>query len=308
MRKIGHKYFEHIRELDLSSCRIREIEHLSGEEFSNLRELNLDNNMLTNIDGLHALWKLQILRMNHNRVRGARSCQSWKRQLSILPKTLTTAIFWIGGSNKFRSLAIGVQPCDGHSQFKNLHKCKNLKVLFLQGNDIARSDGLNESYELRELVLDKNRIKYVDTNAFLGLTNLRELRLEENGLRSLSNFRTSTICSAMSLNRISDITEIDKLSSIPFLMELTLANNPVSRKQLYRANVIRRMPTLKIVDGREIGVDERERVELMFVADSRPPNAVFFADQALDQYGVHNTQGNMSNPRGGSARSQADIC
>ena len=148
----------------------------------------------------------------------------------------------------------------------------------LQGNDIARIDGLNESYELRELVLDKNRIKYVDTNAFLGLTNLRELRLEENGLRSLSNFRNihNLQLLYLGMNRISDITEIDKLSSIPFLMELTLANNPVSRKQLYRANVIRRMPTLKIVDGREIGVDERERVELMFVADSRPPNAVFF--------------------------------
>ena len=56
--KIGHKYFEHIRELDLSSCRIREIEHLSGDEFSNLRELNLDNNMLTSIGGLHRLDKL----------------------------------------------------------------------------------------------------------------------------------------------------------------------------------------------------------------------------------------------------------
>ena len=105
------------------------------------------------------------------------------------------------------------------------------------------------------------------------------------------------------MNRISDMNEIDKLSSIPFLMELTLANNPVSRKQLYRANVIRRMPTLKIVDGREIGVDERERVELMFVADTRPPNAVFFADQALDQYGVHNSMSQVGNSRGtGTAR------
>ena len=67
--KIGHKYFEHIRELDLSSCRIREIEHLSGDEFSNLRELNLDNNMLTSIGGLHRLDKLTVLRLNHNRIR-----------------------------------------------------------------------------------------------------------------------------------------------------------------------------------------------------------------------------------------------
>ena len=301
--KIGHKYFEHIRELDLSSCRIREIEHLSGEEFSNLRELNLDNNMLTNIDGLHALWKLQILRMNHNRVREL-GLASLGNVADHTPENTYNPYFGLEGLTNLEVLQLGYNHVTDIVSL-NLHKCKNLKVLFLQGNDIARIDGLNESYELRELVLDKNRVKYVDTNAFLGLTNLRELRLEENGLRSLSNFRNvhNLQLLYLGMNRISDMNEIDKLSSIPFLMELTLANNPVSRKQLYRANVIRRMPTLKIVDGREIGVDERERVELMFVADTRPPNAVFFADQALDQYGVHNSMSQVGNSRGtGTAR------
>jgi Leucine-rich repeat (LRR) protein len=37
-----------------------------------------------------------------------------------------------------------------------------LKVLFLQGNEIAKVDGLEGCHELRELVLDKNRIKFVD--------------------------------------------------------------------------------------------------------------------------------------------------
>ena len=38
----------------------------------------------------------------------------------------------------------------------------NYKVLFLQGNEIAKVDGLEGCHELRELVLDKNRIKFVD--------------------------------------------------------------------------------------------------------------------------------------------------
>jgi Leucine-rich repeat (LRR) protein len=59
-----------------------------------------------------------------------------------------------------------------------------LKVLFVQGNDIVRVEGLNACYKLRELVMDKNRIKFVDADGFSGLTNLRELRLEENGLRT----------------------------------------------------------------------------------------------------------------------------
>ena len=292
--KIGHKYFEHIRELDLSSCRIREIEHLSGEEFSNLRELNLDNNMLTDVNGLHALWKLQILRMNHNRINSL-SVPS-PSLANAGPEVSTPAQYGLGALTCLEVLQLGYNSITDCCNL-NLHKLPGLKVLFLQGNDIARVDGLNECCELRELVLDKNRIKYVDTNAFLGLSNLRELRLEENGLRSLSNFRNihNLQLLYLGMNRVSEMAELDKLSTIPFLMELTLANNPVSRKQLYRANVIRRMPTLKIVDGREVGIEERERVELMFVQDSRfnqPPQQVFFADQGhgYDQLGVQTAQ------------------
>ena len=122
-----------------------------------------------------------------------------------------------------------------------------LKVLFVQGNDIVRVEGLNACYKLRELVMDKNRIKFVDADGFSGLTNLRELRLEENGLRSLSNFNLPNLQSLyLGLNRVNDLAELDKLSSIPFLMELSLNSNPVARKQLYRANAIRRLPTLKV--------------------------------------------------------------
>lgn len=129
-------------------------------------------------------------------------------------------------------------------------------------------------------VLDKNRIKFVDVDGFSGLTNLRELRLEENGLRSLSNFTLPNLQSLyLGLNRVNDMAELDKLSSIPFLMELNMASNPLARKQLYRANSIRRLPTLKFVDGREVTYEERERVELMFVTDTRTmPHSLFYVD------------------------------
>ena len=64
-------------------------------------------------------------------------------------------------------------------------------------------EGLNSQSKLRELVLDKNRIKFVDADAFSGLTNLRELRMEENGLRSLSNFNLPNLQSLyLGLNRV----------------------------------------------------------------------------------------------------------
>ena len=63
-----NRYFEHIRELDLSSCRVREIVNLNGDEFVNLRELNLDNNMLGSMRGLCRLFNLTVLRLNHNHI------------------------------------------------------------------------------------------------------------------------------------------------------------------------------------------------------------------------------------------------
>ena len=68
----------------------------------------------------------------------------------------------------------------------------------------------------------------------------------------------------LGLNRVNDLAELDKLASIPFLMELSLNSNPISRKQLFRANCVRRLPTLKFIDGREVTYEERVRSVSLF--------------------------------------------
>jgi Leucine-rich repeat (LRR) protein len=86
--------------------------------------------------------------------------------------------------------------------------------------------------------------------------------MEENGLRSLSNFRNMQNLQSLYLgfNRVAELTELEKLACVPFLLELTLSNNPLARRQLYRPTAIRKLPTLKFVDGREVTMEERERV------------------------------------------------
>jgi Leucine-rich repeat (LRR) protein len=59
-----------------------------------------------------------------------------------------------------------------------LEQLPELKVLDLHGNDIQRICGLNYCSSLRELVLDKNKIKAFDAISFVGLSELRELRLQ----------------------------------------------------------------------------------------------------------------------------------
>lgn len=59
-----------------------------------------------------------------------------------------------------------------------LDRIPELKVLYLHGNEINRIIGLNLCTSLRELVLDKNKIKTIDPGSFVGLSDLRELRLQ----------------------------------------------------------------------------------------------------------------------------------
>lgn len=49
-------------------------------------------------------------------------------------------------------------------------------------------NGLHHCTALRELVLDHNKIRQLEPMSFCGLAALREVRMENNGLRSLAHF------------------------------------------------------------------------------------------------------------------------
>jgi len=153
----------------------------------------------------------------------------------------------------------------------NLESLRQLRVLHLQGNDIARLDGVSQLHELRELNLDRNRIRALDPGSLAGLSLLRELRIEENGLRSLEHISAASNLATLALgsNRISDLAELEKLTECAALQSLALANNPVARRQLYRPSLVRRMLSLHVIDGREISPEERARTEAMYSAEAR---------------------------------------
>jgi len=89
------------------------------------------------------------------------------------------------------------------------------------------------------------------------------LRLEDNGLRNLQNIeRLERLQSLfMTGNRIQEFYEVDRLGELPHLMEISLMNNPMSRKPNYRIAIIKRLPSLIILDGKEISSDEKMRIE-----------------------------------------------
>ena len=59
--------------------------------------------------------------------------------------------------------------------------------LFHTGNEICKVEGLETLQDLRELVLDRNKIKDLSEYSFVNQWNLVELHIEENRLRDLSH-------------------------------------------------------------------------------------------------------------------------
>lgn len=56
----------------------------------------------------------------------------------------------------------------------------------LLGNEISQVEGLEGLHQLRELVLDRNRIKALADNSFIAQNVLLELHLAENRIRELN--------------------------------------------------------------------------------------------------------------------------
>ena len=65
------------------------------------------------------------------------------------------------------------------------------------GNEISKIEGLEGLQDLRELVLDRNKVKSIDEYSFMNQWNLQELHIEENRLKELGNF-----CHLESLQRL----------------------------------------------------------------------------------------------------------
>ena len=70
---------------------------------------------------------------------------------------------------------------------KMLCATKNIVFTCVAGNDIMQIAGLEMQHELRELVLDRNKIKSIGEHSFTSQWNLLELHLEENRLKDLTH-------------------------------------------------------------------------------------------------------------------------
>jgi len=99
--------------------------------------------------------------------------------------------------------------------------------------------------------------------SFIGSNPIKCLKIDDNGLKNFANIQRLYKLQHLfaNSNRINDLPDIEKLAELTYLKELELNGNAFSRRPGYRGAVLKKLPTLLYLDGREVSVDERERID-----------------------------------------------
>ncbi|XP_074516923.1 leucine-rich repeat-containing protein 9 isoform X1 [Sebastes fasciatus] len=287
--KLGHSNYTDITYLTLQSCSIRTVDLSPADLFCGLRSVNLDHNNLTSFSGLIYLPNIKALCLNNNHIESILPRQKTQALLTnrqILYSKVHSSGYGQQSPSKVKgetgpigsleplmgSLEVLHLSHNGISNMANLQlsRLTNLKALFLQGNEISQVEGLEGLHQLRELVLDKNRIKALADNSFIAQNVLLELHLAENRIRELNHLDPLTELRKLFLgmNKLQDVTELDKLEVLPSLTELSVVGNPVAKHSLHRPAIVLRLSQLQVLDGVTVTLEERTRAELFSVDPS----------------------------------------
>ncbi|XP_040598886.1 leucine-rich repeat-containing protein 9 isoform X2 [Mesocricetus auratus] len=281
----GHSNFVQMQELNWTSSSIRTVDLIPVDHFRNVCNVNLQNNHLTSFSGLIYLPNVKVLCLNYNHIESIMPRLKPQTHLSnrqLLYQKVPSSGYGQQGTSKLNRDSISnenlppiMQSLEvlhlGYNGICNLvqlqlNRLRNLKFLFLQGNEISQVEGLDHLIVLQELVVDHNRIRTFNESAFAKPSSLLTLHLEENRLRELGKLQSLVKLEKLFLgyNKIQEIAELEKLEVIPSLRELTVYGNPICRKMVHRHVLIFRLPNLQMLDGIPINADDRAKAEFHF--------------------------------------------
>ncbi|XP_024365341.1 uncharacterized protein [Physcomitrium patens] len=285
---VGHKHYETVQVLDLAEQKIRHCgDVFESPEFQYLRELNLNNNMISSLHPLRYLSSLIILRLENNNIENGPLLQP--PSVSTSPETGSEGerqgktVNSVASTSRLSLESLEVLELSGNSisniMSLRLSKFSTLKHLSLQDNKITKVDGLENLRHLEYLYLNHNSIKELDPGSFANLQNLRILHLGDNSLKTLVHLGGLNALESLDLtsnlltpNRLGGFASIDYLSPLPKLTKLWLNNNPMSRQNYYRISVISRLDHLEQLDGRPVSQEERQEAEAY--STGKEPSAI----------------------------------
>jgi internalin A len=193
------RILSNLTELNLKWNKITDITPLSA--LTNLTYLNLSANQITDITGLSALTNLTYLDLSANQITDITG-------LSALTNLTYLDLF-------------GNQITD----ITGLSALTNLKDLNLYQNQITDITGLSALTNLTDLALGHNQI--IDITGLSGLTNLTDLDLEMNQIIDITGLSGLTNLTKLELY-CNEIIDIIPLSTLTNLTILSLSQNQIT--------------------------------------------------------------------------------
>uniref|UniRef100_A0A8I3PE89 Leucine rich repeat containing 9 n=1 Tax=Canis lupus familiaris TaxID=9615 RepID=A0A8I3PE89_CANLF len=307
----GHSNFTEMQELNWTSSSIRTVDLIPVDQFRNVCNVNLQNNNLTSFSGLIYLPNVKVLCLNYNHIESIIprvKPQTHLTNRQLLYQKVPSSGYGQQGTSKINRDIMSSENLPpimhslevlhlGYNGICNLiqlqlNRLRNLKFLFLQGNEISQIEGLDNLVVLQELVVDHNRIRAFNDSAFAKPSSLLALHLEENRLRELSRLQPLVKLEKLFLgyNKIQDMAELEKLDGISSLRELTVYGNPICRKTLHRHVLVFRLPNLQMLDGIPVNSDDRAKAEFHF----SELQAKKTSEQVTSYFQKWKTKGNFS--------------
>ncbi len=211
-----------LKQLSLDCNQISKLEGL--DKLVNLTQLWLDSNKISKIEGLDRLVNLTQLSLSSNQIS---KIEGLDKLVNLTLLILSSnQISKIKGLDKLVNLTLLWLDSNKISKIEGLDKLVNLTLLRLSSNKISKVEGLDKLVNLTQLWLDNNQISKIE--GLDKLVNLTELILTSNqiskieGLDKLVNLTLLWLDS----NKISKIEGLDKLVN---LTQLSLDSNQISK-------------------------------------------------------------------------------
>ncbi len=238
----GDKYYT-MGKLDLSQLKIADIREIKGlDTLSNLQELNIRGNQISEICGLEKLTQLKKLDLTGNPLRkdqkhlaaqGLKQAQKVVEHCQDKIKVEFDVFVTIKGekyyvSNNILDLSeIGLSDI---IEIRGLENLTQLKILYLNGNQIEKLTVLEHLTNLRELYFSNNQIEEV--KGLERLTCLESLDLSDNQIKDIRGLDTLINLKKLYL-RGNLIEEIKGLENLNNLRRLNLTDNPIQEDEQY---------------------------------------------------------------------------
>lgn len=114
----------------------------------------------------------------------------------------------------------------------------------LSDNELTRLENFPILNRLRTILLNNNKISYIE--------------------RGLGEYVPNLETVVLTNNRINNLGDLDALADLPNLKRLSLLDNLVTKKQHYRLYVIHRLPKLTLLDFSKVKKQERLAAAKLF--------------------------------------------